>query len=257
MDNFRKLLDIMASLRAENGCPWDREQTHESLKPFLVEEAYEVLEAIDEGDPLKIKEELGDLLFQIVFHAQLGKERGEFDMDSIIDGISRKMVSRHPHVFGDAQCATSEEVRAQWDERKKEEGKLQESLLEGVPTGLPSLLRAQRLQARAARVGFDWARVEEVLGKLEEELGEFRDALGSGDKARIEEELGDVLFVLVNVSRFVEVSPEDALRKTIHKFISRFRYIERKAAEAGKSLHAMTLEEMDVLWEEAKRRGAP
>ncbi|MFO0751737.1 MAG: nucleoside triphosphate pyrophosphohydrolase [Thermodesulfovibrionales bacterium] len=257
MDTFRKLLDIMASLRAENGCPWDREQTHESLKPFLVEEAYEVLEAIDEGDPLKIKEDLGDLLFQIVFHAQLGKERGEFDMDSIIDGISRKMVSRHPHVFGDAQCATSEEVRAQWDERKKEEGKLQESLLEGVPTGLPSLLRAQRLQARAARVGFDWARVEEVLGKLEEELGEFRDALGSGDKARIEEELGDVLFVLVNVSRFVEVSPEDALRKTIHKFISRFRYIERKAAEAGKSLHAMTLEEMDVLWEEAKRRGAP
>lgn len=257
MDSFRKLLDIMASLRSESGCPWDREQTHESLKPFLLEEAYEVLEAIDEGDRLKIKEELGDLLFQIVFHAQLGKERGEFDMDGIIDGISRKMVARHPHVFGDAQCATSEEVRAQWDERKKEEGKLRESLLEGVPKELPSLLRAQRLQARAARVGFDWARVEEVLGKLDEELGELRGALENGNKARIEEELGDVLFSLVNLSRFVKVNPEDALRKTLHKFISRFRYIERKSAEAGKSLHAMHIEEMDALWEEAKKREAP
>lgn len=257
MDSFRKLLDIMAALRAENGCPWDREQTHKSLKPFLVEEAYEVLEAIDEGDPSKIKEELGDLLFQIVFHAQLGKERGGFDMDGIIEGISRKMVTRHPHVFGGAQCATSEEVRTQWDERKKEEGKLRESLLEGVPKELPSLLRAHRLQARAARVGFDWNRVEDVLGKLEEELGEFRKALESKDKAEIEEELGDILFTLVNISRFVKVSPEDALRKTIHKFISRFRYIEMKAAEAGKSLHEMTLEEMDALWEEAKETGSP
>jgi tetrapyrrole methylase family protein/MazG family protein len=255
MDNFRKLLDIMASLRAEGGCPWDREQTRETLKPFLVEESYEVLEAIDEGDPQKIKEELGDLLFQIVFHSQLGKERGEFDMDDVINRISEKMISRHPHVFGDAQCANSEEVRTQWDERKREEGKLSESVLEGVPNALPSLLRAHRLQSRASRVGFDWDSMEGALDKVDEELGEFRAALEKKDQAEIEDELGDIFFALVNVSRFAKVSPEDALRKTISKFISRFRFIEMKAAEAGRKLTDMTLEEMDALWEEAKRSG--
>lgn len=252
MDNFQKLLDIMAALRAENGCPWDKEQTRESLKPFLVEETYEVIEAIDEKAPSKIKEELGDLLFQIIFHAQLAKEQGEFDMDDVINTISTKMIGRHPHVFGTAKFETPEQVLKQWEERKREEGKGRESILEGVPKELPSLLKAHRIQSRAARVGFDWKRVEDVLGKLEEELAEFRKALESKDQARIEDELGDVFFSLVNIARFVGVNPEDALRKTISKFISRFRYIEIKAAESGRNLSDMTLEEMDALWEEAK-----
>lgn len=244
----------MSALRSENGCPWDREQTRESLKPFLIEETYEVLEALDEGDPQKIKEELGDLLFQIIFHCQLAKENGEFDIDDVIKRISEKMIARHPHVFGEAKFETSEEVLKQWEERKKEEGKLRESILEGIPKELPSLLRAQRLQARAAKVGFEWRRVEDVMEKLEEEIKEFRDALKRGEQKEIEDELGDVFFVLVNVSRFVGVNPEDALRKTISKFISRFRYIEMKAADAGKCLSDMTLEEMDALWDEAKKQ---
>ncbi|MBI3592579.1 MAG: nucleoside triphosphate pyrophosphohydrolase [Nitrospirae bacterium] len=252
MDNFQKLLDIMSALRSENGCPWDKEQTRESLKPFLVEETYEVLEALDEGETKKIKEELGDLLFQIVFHCRMAKERGEFDMDDVIKNISDKMTARHPHVFGKEKFETSEEVLKQWDERKKEEGKIKESILEGIPKELPSLLRAHKLQARAAKVGFDWQRVEDVMEKLEEELHEFRNALKSKDQKEIEDELGDMFFVLVNIARFVGVNPEDALRKTISKFISRFRYIEMKAADSGKSLSDMTLEEMDALWDEAK-----
>ncbi|WP_333655196.1 nucleoside triphosphate pyrophosphohydrolase [Dissulfurispira sp.] len=253
MNNFQKLLDIMSALRSENGCPWDKEQTRESLKPFLIEETYEVLEALDEDDPEKIKEELGDLLFQIVFHCQMARERGEFDIDDVIKKISDKMIARHPHVFGEEKFETSEEVLRQWEERKREEGKLRESILEGIPKELPSLLRAQRLQARAAKVGFDWNRVEDVMEKLDEELKEFGAALKSKSQKEIEDELGDVFFVLVNVSRFVGVNPEDALRKTISKFISRFRYIEMKAADAGKSLSDMTLEEMDALWDEAKK----
>ncbi|MBI5212299.1 MAG: nucleoside triphosphate pyrophosphohydrolase [Nitrospirae bacterium] len=244
----------MSSLRSENGCPWDKEQTAESLKPFLVEETYEALEAIDEGDPEKIKEELGDLLFQIVFHCQLAKERGEFDMNDVIKNIGYKMISRHPHVFCKEKFETSEEVSKQWDERKKEEGKIKESILEGIPKELPSLLRAHKLQARAAKVGFDWQRVEDVMEKLEEELREFRSALKSKEQKEIEDELGDIFFVLVNISRFVGVNPDDALRKTISKFISRFRYIEMKARDAGKTLDDMTLEEMDALWDEAKKK---
>lgn len=252
METFNRLLDIMAKLRSENGCPWDKEQTRQSLTPYLVEEAYEVLESLDEGDPHKIKEELGDLLFQIVFHCQIAKERGEFDMGDVIKKISDKMISRHPHVFGEASFETSGEVLKQWDERKREEGKLKESILEGVPKELPALLRAHRLQARAAKVGFDWQHVEDVMRKLDEELAEFREALEKKEQPAIEDELGDVFFSLVNISRFVGVNPEDALRKTISKFISRFRYIEMKAADGGKSLSDMSLEEMDALWEEAK-----
>jgi tetrapyrrole methylase family protein/MazG family protein len=258
MDNLQKLLDIMSALRSGSGCPWDKEQTAESLKPFLVEETYEVLEALDEGDPEKIKEELGDLLFQIVFHCQLAKEKGEFDIADVINGISDKMIARHPHVFAkdsDKQkFETSEEVLKQWDERKKEEGKIKESILEGIPKELPSLLRAHKLQVRAAKVGFDWQRVEDVMEKLEEELHEFRNALKSKEQREIEDELGDIFFVLVNISRFVGVNPDDALRKTISKFISRFRYIEMKAADAGRHLSDMTLQEMDALWDEAKKK---
>lgn len=252
---FEKLVGIMAALRGPKGCPWDREQTRESLKPFLVEETYEVLEAIDEGSPEKIREELGDLLFQIVFHCRIAQERGEFDMHDVVRSISEKMTGRHPHVFGGETYETSEEVLKQWEKRKQEEGKNRESILEGIPRELPSLLRAHRIQARAARVGFDWKQVEDVVSKLDEELQEFRQALEKKDQREIEDELGDLFFVLVNISRFVGINPEDALRKTISKFISRFRYIETRAAETGKSLSGMSLEEMDALWDEAKERG--
>jgi tetrapyrrole methylase family protein/MazG family protein len=250
---FNELQDIMRRLR--KGCPWDRKQTRESLKPFLVEECYEVIEAIEEGAPQKIKEELGDLLFQIIFHAEIGRERGEFDIDSVIEGISEKMVSRHPHVFEEGKgLDTAEEVVEQWDKKKKEEGKLRESLLEGVPSAMPSLLRAHRLQARAAKVGFDWERVGDVMDKLDEELREFRAALKGKEQSAIEDELGDIFFALVNVSRFVGVNPEDALRRTISKFISRFRHIEIRAAEEGRELSEMTLQEMDALWDDAKKK---
>jgi tetrapyrrole methylase family protein/MazG family protein len=253
MNNFQKLVDIMTLLRSNYGCPWDKVQTSESIKPYLIEETYEVIEAIDEKDPVKMKEELGDLLLQVVFHAQIAKDRGEFDINDVIDKISDKMVSRHPHVFGDAKFETPEEVTKQWQDRKREEGKLKDSALEGVPKELPSLLRAHRLQSRAAKVGFDWAKVEDVFGKLDEELEEFKEALEKKDKKEIEDELGDIFFVLVNISRFVGVNAEEALRKTISKFISRFRYIEMTAADEGRQLSDMTLEEMDALWNEAKK----
>lgn len=256
VNDFEKLLEIMSTLRGEKGCPWDKEQTRASLKPFLVEETYEVLEAIDEGDPEKIKEELGDLLFQIIFHCQIAKEQNEFDMNGVIEKITEKMVGRHPHVFGDASYETSEEVLKQWEERKKEEGKSRESILEGIPKEMPSLLRAHRIQARAARVGFDWEKVEDVLKKLDEEVNEFKTALNRKNQSEIEDELGDIFFVLVNISRFVGVNPEDALRKTISKFISRFRYIEMRTAESGRRLSEMTLQEMDELWDDAKERKA-
>lgn len=243
----------MATLRSDNGCPWDREQTRQTLKPYLVEETYEVLEAIDAGAPAAIREELGDLLFQIVFHSRIAEELGEFDLDGVIETISEKMVRRHPHVFGDACYGDSAEVIRQWEDRKKEEGKHKDSVLAGVPKELPSLLRAHRIQARASRVGFDWGHVDEVMEKLTEELTEFRDALARQKSDEIKDELGDVFFSLVNVARFVGVNPEDALRKTISKFISRFRHIEMRAADKGRTLSDMTLQEMDALWEEAKK----
>ncbi|MFZ3138547.1 MAG: nucleoside triphosphate pyrophosphohydrolase [Thermodesulfovibrionales bacterium] len=252
--DLQELLNIMEKLRGEKGCPWDKEQTRETLKPYIIEEAYELLEAIEENDPEKIKEELGDLLFQIVFQSQIARENKEFDMPDIIDKIAKKMVSRHPHVFGNTTCSTSDEVVAQWEVQKKREGKLRESILEGVPETLPSLLRAHRLQKRAAGVGFDWERVDDVLKKLDEELKEFKEALGTKNKDMIEDELGDIFFMLVNISRFIGVNPEDAHRKTISKFIHRFRYIEMKAADQGRKLSDMTLDEMDKLWDEAKGR---
>jgi len=250
--DFQELLKIMETLRSEKGCPWDKEQTRESLKPFIVEEAYELIEAIDESDPEKIKEELGDLLFQIVFQCQIAKENNEFKVSDVIEKISKKMIARHPHVFGKADYKTADEVLLHWEEQKKLEGKMRESILEGIPKTLPSLLRAHRLQKRAAGVGFDWEKVEDVLKKLDEELKEFKEALKTKRQDGIEDELGDIFFMLVNISRFIGVNPEDALRKTISKFIHRFRYIEMNAAEQGKKLSDMTLNEMDSLWDESK-----
>ncbi|NOZ25850.1 MAG: nucleoside triphosphate pyrophosphohydrolase, partial [Nitrospirae bacterium] len=239
--------------RSENGCPWDREQTRQSLKPFLIEETYELLEAIEEDDPEKIKEELGDLLFQIVFHARIAEERGEFDIGDVIETIAEKMVSRHPHVFGGKRLHTADEVLDRWEEHKRQEGKLKESVLEGIPRNLPSLLKAHRVQERVSRVGFDWNRAEDVFHVVESEIGEFRSALREGDKARIEEEMGDILFTLVNLARFVDINPDEALRKTIAKFVRRFTFMETMAREKGRSLSECSLEEMDMMWEEAKR----
>jgi len=253
---FRQLVGLMAALRGPEGCPWDKKQTPDSLKPFLVEECYEVIDALDEGKPDKIKEELGDLLFQIIFHARIAEERGHFSIDDVITAIHEKMTRRHPHVFGDEKLATDKEVLANWEEiKKKEKGhEDRKSILEGVPKELPSLLRAHRLQERAARVGFDWNHLNEALPKLDEEIAEFKESLKAEDAGKIEEELGDVFFMLVNVSRFLGVNPDEALRKTISKFIHRFRYIEEHAANAGKSLNDMTLDEMEALWQEAKKK---
>lgn len=262
MDNaFSNLVALMARLRGPDGCPWDRKQTSASLKPFLIEECFEVVDALDEGDPAKAREELGDLLFQIVFHARIAEEQGTFTITDVLTGIHDKMVRRHPHVFGDERLETDREVLANWEEiKKKEKGyENRTSVLEGVPSGLPSLLRAHRIQERAARVGFDWKHLNEVLPKLDEEIREFKDSLKSEQAEKIEEELGDVFFTLVNLSRFLGVNPEDALRKTIGKFIHRFRSIEEAAAARGRSLSDMTIEEMDLLWEQAKdrKKGGP
>lgn len=252
MEPFQRLLDIMAKLRAPGGCPWDAAQTHESIKPYLIEETYELVEAIDNKNDTDMREELGDLLLQVVFHAEMAKERGAFDIGDVADAVSAKMISRHPHVFAGAKFDTPEAVLQQWTDRKKEEGKFRESALDGVPGHLPSLLRAHRLQSRAARVGFDWKEAEDVMKKVDEELREFRQAMKRKDKSAIEDELGDVFFSLVNVSRFLGVNAEEALRRTIGKFVTRFRYIERRASEAGRPLPDMSLEEMDALWDEAK-----
>lgn len=249
-----ELLTIMDTLRGGKGCPWDKEQTRESLKPYIIEEAYELIEAIEENDPENIKEELGDLLFQIVFQCRIAKERKEFDMTDVIGKIGEKMIGRHPHVFGDADFKSKEEVVVHWEEQKKREGKNRESILEGVPAAMPSLLRARRLQKRAAQAGFDWEKIGDVLKKVDEEMDELKDALKSGKQEAIEDELGDMFFMLVNLARFMNVNPEDAHRKTISKFIRRFRYIEMSAAEQGKKLIDMTLPEMDRLWDEAKAK---
>jgi len=255
-NNFSKLVNLMATLRGPAGCPWDREQTHESLKPFLIEECYEVIDALDVGTPGMVREELGDLLFQIIFHARIAEEKGAFTIADVISAIVEKMTRRHPHVFGEEKMSTAEEVLATWEEIKKKEKTHQErtSLLDGVPQGLPALLRAQGIQKRAARVGFDWRELGEALPKLDEEIEEFKQSLKSKDASAIEDELGDIFFMLVNISRFLEINPEDALRKTISKFIHRFRFIEERAANAGRSLNDMTLEEMEALWQQAKEK---
>lgn len=253
-DNLPDLIALMAKLRGEDGCPWDRKQTTESLKPFLIEECYEVLDALDEGSSEKIKEELGDLLFQIVFHARIAEEQGLFSLHDVISTNIEKMTRRHPHVFGDVRLSTDKEVLANWEEiKKKEKGYEQrKSVLEGVPRHLPSLLRAHSIQERAARVGFDWSRIDDALPKLDEEIAEFKESLKQEDAAGIEEELGDIFFMLVNISRFLGVNPENALRKTISKFIQRFRFIEESAVDAGITLNDMSLDEMEALWQKSK-----
>lgn len=250
---FDRLVQIMATLRSPEGCPWDREQTRESLKAFLIEEAYEVLEALDHGGKEKLQEELGDLLLQVVFHAQVAAELGEFSMDDVLEHVTDKLVRRHPHVFGESRAETPAQALSNWERLKQaERGGVQEaSALSGVPKTLPALLRAQRLQDKASRVGFDWGETAQVLRKVEEELAELKTAMERWPEA-VEAEIGDLLFSLVNLARFLHLNPEEALRKCIEKFTRRFRHIETTIAERGKSLTESSLEEMDALWEEAK-----
>jgi tetrapyrrole methylase family protein/MazG family protein len=251
LNEISALVDVMKRLRGQGGCPWDREQNHESLKPYLIEEAYEVLDAIDKNNDKALREELGDLLLQIVFHAQIAAEENRFTIEDVAAAIVEKLRRRHPHVFGERKVKDSEEVLRNWEEIKKGEGK--ESVLSGVPDGLPALLRARRVQEKAKRVGFDWDSIDGVMAKVNEEMRELKEASESGDRDRVAEEFGDLLFSLVNFSRFLRVDAEDSLRRTIDKFSSRFQLMERRAKESGKSsLESCTLEEMDRLWEEAK-----
>ena len=252
--SFNDLLDIMARLRAENGCPWDRKQTHKSLRIYLIEETYEVLEALDAGDMDKFCNELGDLLLQIVFHAQIAKESGEFDITDVISEICKKLISRHTHIFGNARADTPDQVVENWEAIKKQEKHLksQTEVLKDVPSNLPALIRSYKVQQKAAQIGFDWDNIGSVFDKVDEEIQELKDVYDSKNVERIEEELGDTIFAVVNLSRFLKVQPELALTGTINKFIRRFEYIEQQSAKAGKKLEDMTLEEMDGLWNEAK-----
>ena len=253
LQSFYELVRVMERLRAENGCPWDRKQTHESLKPYLIEETYEVISAIDSGNDDELKEELGDLLLQIVFHAQIAKEDGRFDIDDVAKTIVEKLIRRHPHVFGDLKVSGSDEVLQNWEKIKKEEGK--ESIFDGVPEGLPSLLKARRVQEKAKRVGFDWDNIEGTLDKVKEELDELSEAIKFGKKEKISEEFGDLLFSLVNVSRFLDIDAEDSLRQTIEKFMKRFKSVEKIIkSKGGKDLKNYTINELDEIWEDVKRR---
>ncbi len=251
-----RLLGIMARLRSPGGCPWDREQTLHSLRPYLLEETYEVLEAIDLGDSGEHCSELGDLLLQIVFQAQLTSEEGKFGFADVAEAISNKLVSRHPHVFGDAEVKDAAGVLRQWAAIKKEENRAKgggKSVLEGVPRELPALARAERLGEKASRVGFDWPDVSGPRAKVEEELSELDAAIASGDPRAMEEELGDVLFAVSNLARKLSIPPEEALRGTVGKFIERFQHVEQALERDGVPLGKATLERMDELWDEAKR----
>ena len=253
---FEDLLEIIEKLRAENGCPWDRAQTHETIKMNLVEEAYEAIESLDSGDKDAFADELGDILLQVVFHAQIGKEEGTFSIEDVLYHVCHKMISRHTHIFGDDQADTPEAVLETWEKNKQKE-KGQKSFtesMEGICSYLPALIRAEKVQSKAAKAGFDWDDVSGALDKLQEETIELKEAVATGNQEEISEELGDVLFSAVNVSRFFKCSSEEALSKTIRKFIDRFSYVETRATEAGKRLEDMTLSEMDALWDEAKEK---
>lgn len=253
--SFESFAEIVAHLRAPNGCPWDREQTHESLRKHLLEESYEAITAIDSGDFVDMREEFGDLLLQIVLHAQIANEEGQFNVNQVIQGIHAKIVRRHPHVFGEVELDGVKGVLANWEklkEKERSEKNLEKGLLDGVPTALPALSQAQEYQDRAARVGFDWPEIEGVLDKVREEIEEIKNAESDFELAS---EMGDLFFALVNVARWKSVDAESALRGTNLKFKRRFGFVEQTAKKQSKSLSEMTLEEMDALWNEAKRQG--
>lgn len=246
---FDRLLTIMDELREQ--CPWDRKQTLQSLRHLTIEETYELGDAILDNDLNEVKKELGDLLLHIVFYAKIGSETQDFDIADVAHGICEKLINRHPHIYGDVNVADEEEVKRNWENIKLKEGK--KSVLEGVPNSLPALVKANRIQEKVAGVGFDWEKPEQVFEKLKEELGELQDEVKVSDSDKIEGEFGDVLFSMVNYARFLGVNPENALERTNKKFMGRFQYLESQAKKLGKSLKDMTLAEMDVFWEEAKK----
>jgi len=252
--DFYDLLKVMDTLRGEDGCPWDMEQNHESLKRYLIEECYEVLEAIDENNDEMLVEELGDVLLQVVFHAQIGKEDGYFNINDIIKAITNKMILRHPHVFGDVKVKGSEEVLTNWEEIKGKEKNFSSytDTLKHVAKNLPGLIRAEKVQGKAAKVGFDWNNADPALEKVLEELEEVKDVYKTNNRAKIQEEVGDLIFAAVNVARLLDIDPEFAVNYTIDKFIKRFQFIEESAGKKGLDLKDMTLDEMDQLWNEAK-----
>jgi tetrapyrrole methylase family protein/MazG family protein len=253
---FSELLDVMAQLRSENGCPWDKEQTHISLKPCLLEETYELLDALDDGDPQKLKEELGDVLLQVVFHSQIAKEEGRFTIKDVLSVLTDKLVRRHPYVFAgeplpeDTAAVLKQRLQIKVNEKKN--GGTQ-SVLGNVPKAMPALARAQSISRRAAHLGFEWPGIELVWGKVEEEIRELKEAAVSGDKLRTGEELGDLLFTMVNVARFLDVESEEVLAQTVDRFTRRFHHIERKLGEANKNFDQSSIEELDRYWEEAKK----
>jgi tetrapyrrole methylase family protein/MazG family protein len=281
-ERFHKLVDLMAALRAPNGCPWDRKQTHESLKPYLLEETYEVLEILDRQDRAKLPEELGDVLLQVLFHSQIASEDGSFTIEDVLEQLADKLIRRHPHVFGNGPADTTptnaDQVIARWEDIKRTERHASgrpDSMLDGVPQTLPALLRAYQIQARASRVGFDWTHdakgFDQILGKIEEEIQELRTAIRSpasnqtetdaaastARQAQIVAEFGDVVFSLVNLARFIKVNPEDALRQAANRFVERFQYIEAQATASGRAVGELSFAEMNRLWDEAKRQSSP
>ena len=256
LDSFCKLIKIVDTLMGDNGCPWDKVQTRESLKPYLVEETYEVLEALDANDPEKIKDELGDLLYQILFHSKISSLKGEFNLRDVINNLNEKMVRRHPHVFKEGELNTPDQVVEQWEEIKRNEKNQvsQKSILDSIPINLPSLLRAQKIQKKAAKEGFDWERINDVFDKLDEEIAEFKEAVLKKKNEDIQNEIGDIIFVITNIAKFYKIDAEEALRSTNNKFIKRFQYIEQKIEEKGKTLKGSNLQEMERYWQEAKNK---
>lgn len=252
--SWSNLVNIVAKLRSPEGCPWDRAQTHTSLKRFLLEEAYELLEAIDAGDPQAMKDELGDVLLQVLLHAQIAAENGQFSMDDVITNLSEKLVRRHPHVFGQVSAKTPEEVMVNWEaiKRREKAGSQRTLVLDGVPKELPALMRAEKIQKKAAKVGFDWDHTWEVVEKVKEEFKELEEAAAAGQQAELEEELGDLLFAVVNLARFIKVDPEFALQKATAKFIERFHLLESYAQEADLDLAELDLDGLNELWDRAK-----
>jgi len=248
LEAFQRLLNIMDDLRAQ--CPWDKKQTMQSLRHLTIEETYELGDAILDNDLQEVKKELGDLLLHIVFYAKIGNETGDFDIADVANGVCEKLIIRHPHIYGDVKVDNEEDVKRNWEKIKLKEGN--KSVLGGVPKSLPALVKASRIQDKAAGVGFDWDNIDDVFAKVKEEIEELHAEVKAQKHTAIEAEFGDVLFSLINYARFLKVNPEDALERTNKKFIARFQYLERKAAESGKSLRDMTLAEMEIYWQEAK-----
>ena len=248
LEAFQRLLNIMDDLRAQ--CPWDKKQTMQSLRHLTIEETYELGDAILDNDLQEVKKELGDLLLHIVFYAKIGSDTGDFDIADVANGVCEKLIIRHPHIYGDVKVDNEEDVKRNWEKIKLKEGN--KSVLGGVPKSLPALVKASRIQDKAAGVGFDWDNIDDVFAKIKEEIEELHAEVKAQKHTAIEAEFGDVLFSLINYARFLKVNPEDALERTNKKFIARFQYLERKAAESGKSLRDMTLAEMEAYWQEAK-----